>query len=243
MHEGECCSRLGLPGWPSIAEELMVHRDIELSRLTGAPVHLLHLSTARQRRARASGEGRRSARSRPRRRRTTSRSPTSARRLRPDLQGQPAAAPGVGRRGDQAGLADGTIDAIATDHAPHPPETKELPLDHAPPGMLGLETALGVALAISTWLSTTSSPRCRGSRHRSPASAIGTGGRSSPVSRPTSPCSIRTSSGRCSRRGLASKSHNTPYVGTPCGAGCVTRSSTAIRSSSTEYPNDEWIYS
>ncbi len=47
MHEGSCCSRLGLPGWPAIAEELMVHRDIELSRLTGARVHLLHLSTAR----------------------------------------------------------------------------------------------------------------------------------------------------------------------------------------------------
>ncbi|MGB1610086.1 MAG: amidohydrolase family protein, partial [Ilumatobacteraceae bacterium] len=47
MHEGECCSHLGLPGWPALAEELMVHRDIELVRLTGAPVHLLHLSTAR----------------------------------------------------------------------------------------------------------------------------------------------------------------------------------------------------
>ena len=47
MHEGSCCSDLGLPGWPAIAEELMVHRDIELARLTGARVHLLHLSTAR----------------------------------------------------------------------------------------------------------------------------------------------------------------------------------------------------
>ena len=47
----------------------------------------------------------------------------------------------------RSGLADGTIDAIATDHAPHAPETKEQPLDQAPPGMLGLETALGVSLA------------------------------------------------------------------------------------------------
>ena len=47
----------------------------------------------------------------------------------------------------KAGLADGTIDAIATDHAPHPTEDKERPIDDAPPGMLGLETALGVALA------------------------------------------------------------------------------------------------
>ncbi|TFH13354.1 MAG: dihydroorotase, partial [Acidimicrobiales bacterium] len=47
MHEGDCCSRLGLPGWPSIAEELMLHRDIELVRLTGVPMHFLHLSTAK----------------------------------------------------------------------------------------------------------------------------------------------------------------------------------------------------
>ncbi len=47
MHQGACCSRLGLPGWPAVAEELMVQRDIELCRLVGAPIHLLHLSTAR----------------------------------------------------------------------------------------------------------------------------------------------------------------------------------------------------
>ncbi|MFI0527871.1 MAG: amidohydrolase family protein, partial [Ilumatobacteraceae bacterium] len=46
MHEGSCCSRLGLPGWPALAEELMVFRDIELVRLTGVPMHFLHLSTA-----------------------------------------------------------------------------------------------------------------------------------------------------------------------------------------------------
>ena len=59
MHEGHCCSELGVPGWPSIAEELMVHRDIELSRLTGARIHILHLSTAGSvelvRRAKADG--------------------------------------------------------------------------------------------------------------------------------------------------------------------------------------------
>ena len=47
MHEGSCCSRLGLPGWPAIAEELMLFRDIELVRLTGVPMHFLHLSTER----------------------------------------------------------------------------------------------------------------------------------------------------------------------------------------------------
>ena len=47
MHEGHCCSELGLPGWPAVAEELMVHRDIELARITGARLHILHVSTAR----------------------------------------------------------------------------------------------------------------------------------------------------------------------------------------------------
>ena len=87
-------------------------------------------------------------RSRPRPRRTTSASPTTRSpatdpvyKVNPPLR-RPSDVAAI-----RAGLADGTIDAIATDHAPHTPETKEQPLDHAPPGMLGLETALGVALA------------------------------------------------------------------------------------------------
>ena len=147
MHEGDCCSRLGLPGWPSIAEELMVHRDIELSRLTGGHVHILHLSTAGSvelvRRAKADGL-RVSAEATPHHISLTDEllaGYDSVYKVNPPLR----------TRADidavRAGLADGTIDAIATDHAPHAPETKEQPLDQAPPGMLGLETALGVSLA------------------------------------------------------------------------------------------------
>ena len=147
MHEGDCCSRLGLPGWPSIAEELMVHRDIELSRLTGGHVHILHLSTAGSvelvRRAKADGL-RVSAEATPHHISLTDEllaGYDSVYKVNPPLR----------TRADieavRDGLADGTIDAIATDHAPHAPETKEQPLDQAPPGMLGLETALGVSLA------------------------------------------------------------------------------------------------
>ncbi len=147
MHEGECCSRLGLPGWPSIAEELMVHRDIELARLTGARIHLLHLSTERSvelvRAAKADGVAV-TAEAAPHHLSLTDDaldgySPTY--KVNPPLR-RPSDVAAI-----RAGLADGTIDAIATDHAPHASETKEQPLDHAPPGMLGLETALGVALA------------------------------------------------------------------------------------------------
>jgi dihydroorotase len=147
MHEGECCSRLGLPGWPAIAEELMVHRDIELARLTGGQVHLLHLSTAGSvelvRRAKADGL-RVSAEATPHHISLTEQllaGYDSAYKVNPPLRTQ-ADVDAV-----REGLADGTIDAIATDHAPHAPETKEQPLDQAPPGMLGLETALGVCLA------------------------------------------------------------------------------------------------
>ena len=147
MHEGECCSRLGLPGWPALAEELMVHRDIELVRLTGARAHFLHLSTARSvelvRDAKAAGLPV-TAEATPHHISLTDERLASFDALfkvNPPLR-TPDDIDAVRR-----GLADGTIDAIATDHAPHAAETKEQPLDQAPPGMLGLETALGVSLA------------------------------------------------------------------------------------------------
>jgi dihydroorotase len=146
MHEGACCSRLGVPGWPSLAEELMVHRDIELSRLTGSPIHLLHLSTARSvdlvRAAKADGLPV-----------TAEATPHHFTLTDERLSGYDAVFkvnPPLRTAADiaaiRAGLADGAIDAIATDHAPHAPETKEVPLDQAPPGMLGLQTALALSL-------------------------------------------------------------------------------------------------
>ncbi len=147
MHEGDCCSRFGLPGWPSIAEELMVHRDIELVRLTGGRVHILHLSTVRSvalvRAAKADGLGV-TAEATPHHISLTDERLVgydSVYKVNPPLRTM------ADVEAVRAGLADGTIDAIATDHAPHAPETKEQPLDQAPPGMLGLETALGVSIA------------------------------------------------------------------------------------------------
>ena len=147
MHEGDCCSRLGLPGWPSIAEELMVHRDIELVRLTGVPMHFLHLSTAGSvelvRRAKADGLPV-TAEATPHHFSLTDERLAAYDAL---YKVNPPLRTAADIAAIRAGLADGTIDAIATDHAPHAPETKEQPLDQAPPGMLGLETALGVSLA------------------------------------------------------------------------------------------------
>ena len=215
MHEGSCCSRLGLPGWPAIAEELMVHRDIELVRLTGAPMHFLHLSTAGSvrlvRAAKADGLPV-TAEATPHHfsltdEQLTGYSPVF--KVNPPLR-TPADVAAI-----REGLADGTIDAIATDHAPHPPETKELPLDQAPPGMVGLETALGVSLAhldmpladVVAAMSWKPAVIARvDDRHGRPVA-------------PGEPANLTvfdpTVEWKVIPASLASRSHNTPYVDTP----------------------------
>ena len=147
MHECGCSSDLGVPGWPSIAEELMVHRDIELARLTGARIHFLHLSTACSvqlvRQAKLDGL--------PVTAEVTPHHLSLTAELLRGFDATFKVNPPLRSMSDiealKAGLLDGTIDAIATDHAPHARRDKELPLDQAPPGMLGLETALGVTCA------------------------------------------------------------------------------------------------
>lgn len=146
MHEGEWSSRLGIPGQPHEAEELMVARDIALVRLAGGRVHFLHLSTAGSiaavRAAKAEGLAV-TAEAAPHHFTLTDAAVSSydtVFKVNPPLR-TPADVEAV-----KAGLADGTVDAIATDHAPHAAEDKDVPFDQAKPGMLGLETALALAL-------------------------------------------------------------------------------------------------
>lgn len=146
MHEGEWSSRLGIAGQPSEAEELMVMRDIALARLTGCRIHFQHLSTARSvamvREAISSGLPV-TAEATPHHFTLTD---GSCQTYDPVFKVNPPLRTADDVAAVKVGLADGTIAMIATDHAPHTPETKELPFDQAPPGMLGLETALGLAL-------------------------------------------------------------------------------------------------
>ena len=146
MHEGAWSSRLGVPGIPGLAEEVMVARDLALARETAARVHLLHLSTARSvdlvRVAKVQGVPV-TAEAAPHHFTLTD---ASAATYDPLFKVNPPLRPQADVDAVVAGLADGTIDAIATDHAPHPPESKDLPFDLAPPGMLGLETALALAI-------------------------------------------------------------------------------------------------
>ncbi|GAC1312158.1 MAG: dihydroorotase [Acidimicrobiales bacterium] len=147
MHEGEWSSRLGIPGIPAEAEELMVMRDITLCRLTGAPIHFLHLSTAGS----IAMVGAAKAQGLPV---TAEAAPhhftltdAEAQSFDPTFKVNPPLRSAEDVRAVRRGLGDGSIDAIATDHAPHEQEAKEAPWDEAPPGMLGLETALGLALS------------------------------------------------------------------------------------------------
>ncbi len=215
MHEGECCSRLGLPGWPALAEELMVHRDIELVRLTGAPAHFLHLSTARSvelvRDAKADGLPV-TAEATPHHISLTDEllaSYSSIYKVNPPLRTMDDVL--AVRRG----LADGTIDAIATDHAPHVPEAKEQPLDQAPPGMVGLETALGVAIAhLDMEL-----VDIVGALSWKPASIARVGEVHGRDIRPGEPANLTvfdpSEEWDVVPAQLASRSHNTPFVGVP----------------------------
>jgi dihydroorotase len=145
MNEGAWSSRLGLPGQPAEAEELMVMRDIALARLTGGRIHFLHLSTAGSvamvGAAKAQGLTV-TAEATPHHLSLTD---AALAAFDPVFKVNPPLRTDRDVAAVRRGVAEGIIDAVATDHAPHTQEGKEMPLDQAPPGMVGLETALAVA--------------------------------------------------------------------------------------------------
>ena len=146
MHEGLTSTRLGLKGIPRSAEDVIVARDIALAELTGGHVHFAHVSTAGAvrmiREAKARGL-RVTAEVTPHHFTLTDAAcegyETNAKMNPPLREATDVAAL-------RAGLADGTIDCIATDHAPHHYDAKEAEFDNAPFGVVGLETALGLAI-------------------------------------------------------------------------------------------------
>ena len=148
MHEGEISTRIGLPGIPAESEEIMVYREIALAKLTGCPVHIAHVSSKESveliKRAKDMGLPV-----------TAETCPhyfsldhsalvgydTNA-KVKPPLRTTEDV------RAIKEGLKDGTIDVIATDHAPHSPLEKDVEFDKASPGMIGLETALSLTLRL-----------------------------------------------------------------------------------------------
>src|SRR5271154_2435026 len=145
MREGVTSTRLGLPGMPAAAESVCVARDVQLAELTGARLHVAHMS------AKASLEQVRWAKSRGLKV-SCEVTPHHFTLIDEDEQydsrykmNTPLAAR-EDRKALIEGLADGTVDAIATDHAPHEPALKDVEFDRAPFGILGFETALALAL-------------------------------------------------------------------------------------------------
>jgi dihydroorotase len=145
MREGVTSTRLGLAGMPGAAESVCVARDVQLAELTGARLHIAHLSAkgsleqvrwAKQRGLRVSCEV----------------TPHHFTLIDEDVQydSRYKMNPPLAAREDRdallAGLADGAVDAIATDHAPHEPALKYVEFDRAPFGITGFETALALAL-------------------------------------------------------------------------------------------------
>ena len=163
MHEGAVSARLGLPGMPAAAEETAVARDIALAKMTGGRLHLTHLSTAGSvelvRRAKAEGAAI-TCDVTPHHLAMTDDWVAGSRAFAwevPDeaLQGVPYDSstkvnPPLRGHADVralwAGIADGTVDAIATDHAPHSSVKKDVEFDQAAFGISGLETALALVL-------------------------------------------------------------------------------------------------
>jgi dihydroorotase len=141
MHEGEVSAELGFTGYPSVAESLMVERDLALAAYERQPLHLLHLSAwesvqalrrARDEGVQATGEVT------PHHLCLTD---EAVRSLDPNVKMNPPLRSASDRTALIEGLKDGTITAIATDHAPHARHEKEVPFEAAPFGVIGLETA------------------------------------------------------------------------------------------------------
>jgi dihydroorotase len=148
MNEGDMSIRLGLRGWPNAAEDVIVSRNVILSAYTGAHIHMQHISSALSveivRRAKADGV-----------RVTAEATPhhialvdSALATYDTNFKMNPPLRTEADRRAIIAGLRDGTLDCVATDHAPHKDYEKDKEFDFAPNGIIGLETALAVVLEV-----------------------------------------------------------------------------------------------
>ena len=148
MNEGEWSTRLGLPGWPSLAEDLIVARNILLAEETGHPIHCQHISSARS--VRLLREARKrgvpiTAEACPHHIALTD---EGLKTFDSNFKVNPPLRTAADIDEIIAGIADGTITILASDHAPHATYEKEVELDRAPFGMLGLDTELALFLEI-----------------------------------------------------------------------------------------------
>ena len=215
MHEGLTSSSLGLAGQPREAEEVVVARDLAVARLTGGRLHLCHLSSAGSvelvRRAKAEGL-----------RVTAEVTPHHVVFSEEDLltydtnmKMNPPLRSGEDRRELRAALADGTIDAVATDHAPHAVEEKEAEFDQAPFGTIGLETALAAVLTHLVEPGELTLSRAIEALSTTPARILGAGDHGGPIEpgRPANLVVFDPSAEWAVEPPFASKSRNSAFLG------------------------------
>jgi dihydroorotase len=217
-HEGFYAARLGLRGIPGVAESIMVERDIALAELTGGPYHVCHMS-ARQslravRAAKALGATTITCEVAPHHFVMTDESLETPIRYDTNVKMNPPLREAADRDAMLDGIADGTVDVIATDHAPHHADEKQVEFDRAPFGIVGLETCvplvfdrlvhagrIGVARAIE--LLSTNPARV----FRLPGGSLAEGSVADiTILAPDAPVTIRAAA-------LKSKSKNTPFDG------------------------------
>ena len=217
MHEGEVSAELGLAGWPAVAEESIVARDVLLAEHVGSRVHVQHLSTAGSveivRWAKARGIAV-TAEVTPHHLLLTH---EEARSYNPVFKVNPPLRTQEDVDALRAALADGTIDIVATDHAPHADEDKDCEWASASFGMLGLETAVGIVQQVmvdSGLLTWRDVARVMSETPARIGRVDHAHGRPLAVGEPANivlidPQALHT----VERRQLASRSHNTPYAG------------------------------
>jgi dihydroorotase len=215
MHEGLTSSSLGLAGQPREAEEVVVSRDLAIARLTGGRLHLCHLSSAGSvelvRRAKAAGL------------RVTAEvtphhlvlSEEDLLKYDTNMKTNPPLRSGEDRRGLRAALGDGTIDAVATDHAPHAVEEKEAEFDQAPFGTIGLETALAAVLTHLVEPGEVTLTRAIDALSTAPARILGAGDHGGPIEpgRPANLVVFDPSAEWTVEPPFASKSRNSAFLG------------------------------
>jgi dihydroorotase len=214
MNEGFNSSTLGLKGMPSISEELMVARDIMLAEYTGGRVHIAHVSTAgsvelirRAKKAKIAV----TAEATPHHFTLTD---VLVKSFNTYLKVNPPLRTKKDVDAIKKGLKDGTIDAIATDHAPHAVEEKELEFDYAPFGMIGLETALGLVITELVEKEILSWPEVALKMSTNPAKILNLPGGTFEIDAPADFTVINPKLEWAVRKeDFKSLSHNSPFIG------------------------------
>lgn len=215
MNEGAVSTLLGLKGDPIISETVMIARDIEIAKYLGTRIHFMHISSARSvdliRRAKAEGV-----------QVTCEATPHHFALTEEMVKGFDATTrvnPPLRHEKDveaiRQGLRDGTIDAIATDHAPHTCEDKELEFDAAPPGVIGLETAFGLAVTELVNKGVVTLPQLAGLMSAGPARVMGLPSKGEIAPGKDADITIvdMDKIWTVSLEDTVSKSNNTPFVG------------------------------